>query len=67
MMEESDSCLEESETLIRELTPAQILKVEFHPGDTVYYINDERIAYTGNHYMIQVIPFKKLLDFIEDK
>ena len=44
-----------------------ILKIEFHPGDTVYYINDKQIACTGGHYNIQVIPFKKLLNSIKDK
>lgn len=67
VLEESDGYLDEPETLICELTPAQTLKIEFHPADTVYYINDKQIACTGGHYSIQVIPFKDLLTFIENK
>lgn len=65
--EESDGCLDDPETLIFELTPAQTLKIEFHPADTVYYINDKQIACTGGHYRIQAIPFKDLLNFIENR
>ena len=67
VLEESDGYLDEPETLICELTPAQTLKIEFHPADTVYYINDKQIACTGGHYNIQVIPFKDLLIFIGNK
>ena len=67
VLEESDGYLDNPETLICELTPAQTLKIEFHPADTVYYINDKQIACTGGHYKIQVIPFKDLLNFIENK
>ena len=67
VIDESDGYLENPEMLTCELTPTQTLKIEFHPGDTVYYINNERIACTGPHYIIQVIPFKELLNFMEDK
>ena len=67
VIDESDGYLEGPETLIYELTPTQSLKIEFHPGDTVYYINDNQIACTGPHYIIQKIPFKELLNFMEDK
>lgn len=67
VLEESDGYLDEPETLICELTPVQTLKIEFHPADTVYYINDKQIASTGGHYKIQVIPFKNLLNFLENR
>ena len=67
VLEKSDGYVDEPETLICELTPTQTLKMEFHPGDTVYFINDKQIACTGGHYNIQVIPFKELLNFIKDK
>lgn len=67
VMDESDGYLDEPETLICKLTPTQTLKIEFHPGDTVYYINDKRIACTGGHYIIQMIPFKELINFQQDK
>lgn len=67
VMEESDGYLEDPEALVCDLPPAQTLKIEFHPGDTVYYINDKRIACTGPHPVIQVIPFKELLKYKEDR
>ena len=67
VLEESDGYIDEPETIICELVPTQILKIEFHPGDTVYYINDKQLACTGGHYNIQVIPFKELLNSIKDK
>ena len=67
VLAESDGYLDEPETLIFELTPAQTLKIEFHPADTVYYFNDKQIACTGGHYKIQVIRFKDLLNFVENK
>lgn len=67
VLEESDGYVDEPETLICELAPTQTLKIEFHPGDTVYSINDKQIACTGGHYDIQVIPFKELLNTIKDR
>lgn len=67
VLEEADGYLDEPETLRCNLTTAQTLKIEFHPGDTVYYINDRQIACTGCHYHIQIFPFKDLLNFLEDK
>ena len=61
ILEKSDGYVDEPETLVCELTQTQTLKIEFHPGDTIYFINDKQIACTGGHYNIQVIPFKKLL------
>ncbi len=64
---ESDGYLDEPETLICKLKPAQTLKIEFYPGDTVYYINDKRIACAGSHYILKTIPFKELINFRQDK
>ena len=67
VLEKSDGYVDEPETLICELAPTQTLKIEFHPGDTVYFINDKQIACTGGHYNIQVIPFKELLNSIKNR
>lgn len=66
VLEETDGYIEEPETLICHLTDAQILKIEFHPGDTVYYINDRQIANTGGEYQIQIFPLADLLRYMED-
>lgn len=67
VLEETDGYIDEPETFIYDLTSTRTLKIEFHPGDTIYYINDKQIACTGNHYQIQIFPFKDLLNFKDDK
>ena len=63
VLEDTDGYLDEPETLICDLTDTQTLKIEFHPGDTVYSINDKQIACTGGEYHIQIFPFADLLNF----
>lgn len=67
VLEETDGYIDEPETLSCNLTSTQTLKIEFHSGDTIYYINDTQIACTGSHYHIQIFPFKDLLNVLEDK
>lgn len=67
VLEETDGYIDEPETFICGLTSGQTLKIEFHPGDTIYYINDKKIACTGCHYQIQIFPFKDLFNFTDDK
>lgn len=67
VFEETDGYIDDPETLSCNLTSAQTLKIEFHPGDTIYYINDRQIACTGGHYNIQIFPFENLSNFLEDK
>ena len=59
VLEDSDGYLDNPTTLEEELLPDKILKIEFHPGDILYFINDEQIGSTGPHYELQTIPFKK--------
>lgn len=67
VLEETDGYIDEPETLIYNLTSTQTLKIEFHPGDTVYYINDRQIACTGGEYNIQIFPLTDLLKYAENK
>ncbi len=66
VLEETDGYIDEPETLICELTSTQTLKIEFHPGDTVYYINDRQIACTGGEYNIWIFPFTDLLKYTDE-
>lgn len=63
VLEEADGYIDNPKTLICNLTSAQTLKIEFHPGDIVYYINDNQIACTGPEYNIQIFPFTDLLKY----
>ncbi len=67
VLEETDGYLDDPETLICKLTDTQTLKIEFHPGDIVYYVNDKQIACTGGEYMIQIFPFADLLKYMESQ
>lgn len=67
IFEKSDGYLDEPEMLMCKLTDTQTLKIEFHPGDTVFYINDRQIACTGGEYKIQIFPFADLLDYMESQ
>lgn len=42
------------------------LVIEFHAGDTVYYLNDKMIGCTGFEYLIHKIPFERFLKYCEN-
>lgn len=67
VLEETDGYIDEPETLICNLTTNQTLKIEFHPSDTIYYINDRQIACTGGEYHIQIFPFTDLTQCMKIK
>ena len=52
VLDESDGYLEEPVTLNEALSQDKILKIEFHPGDILYFINDEEIGSTGPHWKL---------------
>lgn len=43
------------------------LTVEFHAGDTIYFLNDKEIGFTGCEYFIQKIPFVDFKKYIKGK
>lgn len=67
VFEETDGYVDNPEMLICKLTDTQTLKIEFHPSDTIFYINDSKIACTGGEYNIQIFPFTDLLKYIESR
>lgn len=67
ILEETDGYLEEPQTFVCELTPADTLKIEFHPGDTIYFINNKEIACTGPHYQIQIFSFSDLVEYVQNR
>ncbi len=66
VMDESDGYIDNPETVVCNLTDTQKLKIEFHPGDTVYYVNDKQIACTGGEYNIQTLQFTDLLKYAKE-
>ena len=65
ILEETDGYIDDPEMLVCKLTDTQILKIEFHPGDIVYYVNDKQIACTGGEYLIQIFSFEDLMKYME--
>ncbi len=65
--EETDGYLPDPTTLVCPLATARTLKVEFHPGDIVYYVDGEQIGCTGPHYRIQVWSFADLTHAATDR
>lgn len=44
-------------------------KIEFHPGDTVYFLDGVQIGCTGGHFILKTVStqtFRNLIDSIED-
>lgn len=60
ILDENDGYLEEPATLITTLPQGKTLKIEFHPGDILYFINDEQIGSTGPHWKLQTMPFRDI-------
>ena len=59
ILEESDGYLDEPTTLETSLSQERMLKIQFHPGNTLYYINGEKIGSTGPHWELQTFLMRK--------
>lgn len=60
VLDETDGYLEEPTTLEVSVNETETLKVEFHPGDIIYYMNDKEIGSTGPHFELQTMAYKKI-------
>lgn len=67
ILDETDGYSDDPKIFLYNLTPSNQLKVEFHPSETVYFINDKEIACTGAHYHIHVFSFAELLEYAKNK
>lgn len=67
VFEENDGYLDEPTTIETAFKPEQILKIEFHPGDILYFINHQQIGSTGPHWNLQVLPFIEAEQLLEHK
>lgn len=59
VFDESDGYLDHPTTLEAQL-PSKILKIEFHPGDILYFINDKQIGSIGPHWELQTIAYQEV-------
>lgn len=67
ILDESDGYLDEPSTLEMSLSQERTLKIQFHPGDTLYYINEEKIGSTGPHWELQTVPYEEIRQISEQK
>lgn len=61
----NDGYVDDPKAVIISLDNDNELYVEFHPGDTLYILNDEIFGSTGPHYIIRKVPFLSFLNFSE--
>lgn len=66
VIEEFDGYIENPTTLSVFLEKDKILKIEFHPGDTIFYINNKQIGCIGPHTISQCYPYKQLQDLLHN-
>lgn len=58
VMDESDGYLDDPTTLEALLMSDKVLKIEFHPGDIFYFVNEKQIGSTGPHWMLQTVSYE---------
>jgi len=66
VLDEEDGYVENPRKLSVSLKNGNLLEIEFHPGDTVFYLNKENIGCTGPHYYIHKISLAKLKELVLD-
>ena len=64
VMDENDGCLDNPNFFKTEIRKDLTFKIEFHPGDTLYFINDINIGSTGPHWMLYCFKWCELLKLI---
>ncbi len=60
VLDETDGYIDDPTTLEARLPTGNILRIEFHPGDTLYFINGEEVGSTGPHWKLQTIAFDEI-------
>ena len=69
VIDEGDGYIDDPKRLKIELATGNNLYIEFHPGDTVYLIDNNEIGCTGPHYFVHRIAwsdFKKYSENLSD-
>lgn len=61
VFDENDGFVDDPAYIEEPVHEGQILRIEFHPGDTIYMLNGSRIGSTGPHYELNCIPFEDIV------
>ncbi len=63
VFDENDGYIDTPKAVVISLSSGDELCVEFHPGDTIYYINGNQIGCTGPSYMIRSISLTQFFEY----
>lgn len=63
VFDENDGYIDKPKAVVIKLSNGDEFCVEFHPGDTIYYINDNQIGCTGPSYMIRNISLTQFYEY----
>ncbi len=66
VFDENDGYIDTPKVVVLSLSRGDELCVEFHPGDTIYYINGHQIGCTGSSYMIRNISLTQFFEYISN-
>ena len=66
VFDENDGYIDTPKAVAMKLSNGDEFCVEFHPGDTIYYINDIQIGCTGSSYMIRNISLAQFYEYISN-
>lgn len=66
VFDENDGYVENPKTIKLRLSTGALLFVEFHPGDTLYYIDRDVVGCTGPDYSIRKILFSQFAEYTKD-
>ena len=61
VLEENDGYVDTPKRVIIPLDTGDEFSVEFHPGDTIYFMNGNEIGCTGGHYKIRKLSLAQFL------
>lgn len=64
ILEDSDGYLENPTTFIASIGTNKTLKIEFHPGDIIYFINNKKIGSIGPHWELQSLPYNTIRELL---
>lgn len=60
VLEESDGYIDNPRTLTVFLKEDNLLEIEFHPGDIIFYINKVKVGSTGSHWETKKIKWEEV-------
>lgn len=64
VLDESDGYLDAPVFLETPLPRNRTLRIEFHPGDTLYFIDGVEIGSTGPHWKLRTVPYRDLEELL---